>query len=102
MDLSAVQTLLDGLGPWGVLIGIGLTFLAKYLQAKVNPVAPSPAPSPAPDAPSDTPILDALLKMLKDRLTKPKAEAVGALPDAQDIDGEAAAKLLSQILQMGK
>jgi hypothetical protein len=67
MDLNALNAALAGLGPWGVLIGVGLTFGAQWLRAKMkqpaaptSPVAPPVAPAePIPAPPSAPPVHDA-------------------------------------------
>jgi hypothetical protein len=47
--LSSLSGLLTGLGPWGVLIGAGLTLAAQYVRNRVSPPSPHPAPrQPAP------------------------------------------------------
>src|ERR1044071_9467389 len=34
MDLSQLNALLAGLGPWGILVGVGLTILAQWAKRK--------------------------------------------------------------------
>jgi hypothetical protein len=81
MDLNALNAALAGLGPWGVLIGVALTFGAQWLRARMKqpsgpvspnasaPVRPSSPPAPeVPVGPSVTepkqPLLDALNALL--------------------------------------
>lgn len=80
MDLSQLNAMLAGLGPWGILIGVGLTFLVQWLKGKQGqPVKPD-----QPDK-QDTPLLDALLALLKLKLAKP---APDPKPASKDIDDD--------------
>jgi hypothetical protein len=85
MDLTALNAALASLGPWGVLIGVALTFGGQWLRAKMkqpsgpgidrpfSPPAPNPVPDPlvfpvSPDAaPSKRPLLDLLNLLLASR-----------------------------------
>jgi len=56
MDLNALNAALAGLGLWGVLIGVALTFGAQWLRARMKqpsaPSVPAPALPVAPVAPA--------------------------------------------------
>lgn len=97
MDLSALTAVLNGLGPYGILIGIGLMLLKDKLGLKLpslptptpkpDPV-PGPKPEPLPDNPllPNNPVLDALLRLLLSLRAKGLAEQekiVSTLVDAE-------------------
>ena len=77
------------MGPYGVLIVVGLFFGVRYLlstfNVKVTPAipspAPSPSPSPSPNEQSGTPVLDALLRALREALAKRAAAEGRAVED---------------------
>lgn len=89
--LDQLPTLLAGLGPWGIAIGVGLTFFVQWIQARRNPKPASPD-SPTVPVPSGTPVLDAILDALRRRMTRP-AHTFEAF--TQDIDPETAIKILA-------
>ena len=101
MDLTALNAWLAGLGPWGIALGAALTIAAKILRDRMSKQpqpAPAPAPAPAPQpqpAPSDTPLLDALLQVLRLRLTKRVfAAGPGSAPVSADITPEQFSKVV--------
>lgn len=83
--------LLDGLGPWGIVIGLVIAFVAKKFNLPFLTPKP-PTPVPGPPAPTDplsptptpSPIRDALLKVLLALLTKRVADESPELAGDQD------------------
>ncbi len=101
MDLNQIPALLSGLGPVGVIVGVLLVLALQYAQKRLSPPAPgpNPGPAPAPDAPGGTPILDALLNLLRLRLTKRESEMIQSFPvtRTRDIDDDTLAKLFAAV-----
>lgn len=54
-DPNQLNLLLAGLGPWGIVIGIGVTILAQWAKRRMDSPKPAPAPAPAPVEPSPAP-----------------------------------------------
>lgn len=110
MDLNSLLLMLNGLGPWGILIGAVLTIGVQWLRNRNPQPAPAPidpnSPTPTPE-PSKTPLLDALLSLLKLTLLKKattapaKFEAV-AEATTDDIDHETVDKWLKVISELKK
>lgn len=98
--MDQLLALLAGQGPLGVAIGVGAMLLVQWLRSKY-PNLPSPTPTPTPSPtptplPSDTPLLDALLTLLKQKLTRQSVESTAA-PHVKDIDETTANELLNLI-----
>lgn len=104
MDLSGLQALLAGLGPWGLLIGAAIPFILKFLQARLKATptpgpVPVPVPDPVPTVPSNTPIRDAareLMLKLLGILMSPKAAQVQAIVE-QDMTAAEVQEMLAKV-----
>lgn len=110
VDLDPLMTLLAGLGPWGLLIGAGITLGLQWLAKRRNPTPVDPDKPTDPTAPK-RPILDALMEFLRLFLEKksaaPKVQ-FGEAPkpqmdaDGEDLDEEKVKKLLGVLFDLKK
>lgn len=87
-DLNQLAALLNGLGPWGIVIGALLFAGLQYLRSK--------------SAPTPSPLLDAAIELIRLRLAK-QLEAPVA-PVKKDIDDEQLNMLIGAVgpLNAGK
>lgn len=108
MDLNALNAALAGLGPWGVLIGIGLTFGAQWLRARMqqqaapsapaNPVAPA---VPTPDAPALPVAPSSPLAPVAPQPNRPLLDALNALlTNGGGVDPEHRGPLLELLVKV--
>ena len=101
IDLSQISIFLASLGPWGLLAAGLLGFFGPRLLARLRPKVDPSQPQPVdPAAPSNTPILDAVLRIIRERLKQRAApvQSFQTLPEARpaDISPEEAADLLNR------
>lgn len=97
--MDALSSFLSSLGPWGVLIGAAIPIIVNLIRDRVSPQPPRPDPNQAPvpgPSPSGTPVLDAILQILRAKLT-PAPPAVPVA--ASDIAHEDAAELLLKLFK---
>jgi hypothetical protein len=99
IDLTNLNALLAGLGPWGILIGAGLTIGVNWFRNRRNPQpAPAPADPANPNAPapkpSGTPILDMVLDVIRKRL---RPVSFQSLPAEPDLTPEEAVEILNKL-----
>lgn len=86
---------LNGLGPWGVLIGVVVMGLIQFAKAKLG----TPSTPTEPTRPSDSPILDWLMARIRERLAPaPVAPpTTQAAPPNPDIDPAKAVAILKAL-----
>lgn len=96
--MEGLNAALAALGPWGILIGAVIAIAGRYLRDRMGPapVSPDPKPSPAP-APSSTPILDAILQILRAKLSPSAPVQSLAPPEPADLSHDDAAELLLKL-----
>lgn len=88
MDLTPLLSALNGLGPWGIAVGVALTIAFQFWQKRnpapepPKPIDPAPAPLPVLPDLANRPLIDLALKLLPLLLAR-KAAPVATYGAAQ-------------------
>lgn len=98
-DLSVILNALKGLGPWGVIAAVGVTFFVRYLRSRRPDLIQVPKPdAPLPDA-ERFPILSKLLKLFG---AKAVAELSPEAIEALHVELEDAASMHLELAEVKK